>query len=261
MGLAYLFFAQSRMIYFPQPSSPEVVAAFVQGGGQRVDYETREGRQTAWLLPAVGNRVPERLWIVCAGNASQALSFADLQGSAGLEQDAFLLVDYPGYGVSTGKASPATIRESIRGAVPLAAKATGFPLEEIGTRGVVFGHSLGAAAALLGAEEFGVKRAVLLSPFTNTMDMARLILRAPLGWLVTHRFDNRARLASLKKRGGHVWIFHGAQDEVIPVTMGRSLANEMGAAATFREISGSRHNDLLEKGGEEILQTMREARR
>jgi predicted peptidase len=87
-----------------------------------------------------------------------------------------------------------------------------------------------------------------------------VVVHVPLGWLVRHRFDNRARLAALKQRGGHVWIFHGANDEAIPVWMGRALAEELGPTATYREIGDGWHNDLLDKNGTEIMQTMREAR-
>ncbi len=258
--LAYLFFFQSRMIYFPRHSSSKTVTAFLQSGGSRIEYQTTQGRETAWLLPAENNRVPEHLWIVCAGNASEALSLADLQDYSGLRQDAFLFVDYPGYGVSPGTPTPATIQENLRQAVPAAARATGFPLAEIESRGIAFGHSLGAAAALLGVEEFHLRRAVLLAPFTSAMEMTSIVVHAPLGWLVRHRYDNRARLAGLQKRGGHVWIFHGNDDGVIPERMGQTLAAELGSTATFREIPGGTHNDLLEKAHDDIIRAMHSAR-
>ena len=239
----------------------ETVARFEEAGGKRVEFQTTQGRETSWLLPAAENRPPEHFWIVCAGNASEALSLSDLQAYSGLRQDAFLFVDYPGYGVSEGSPAPETIVENLRKAVPLAAKAAGFPMSEMGTRGVVFGHSLGAAAALLAAEEFSVKRAVLLAPFTSTMEMTGVVVHLPLGWLVRHRFDNRARLGSLAKRGGHAWIFSGSDDGVVPVTMGRELSFELGRNGTFREVPGGGHNDLLEKAHDEFIQAMHDARK
>ena len=172
-----------------------------------------------------------------------------------------MLVDYPGYGVSEGAPSPSSIVENLRKAVPLAAQAAGFPLGEMGSRGLVFGHSLGAAAALLAAEEFQVKRAVLLAPFTSTMEMTGVVVHLPLGWIVRHRYDNRARLASLARRGGHAWIFSGSDDGIVPVTMGRELSVELGRNGTFHEVPGGGHNDLLKKAQSEIQQAMREARK
>ena len=260
VALLSLLVFQKKFIYFPQKSSPEVIASFLNLGGQRLDYETSQGHQTAWLKPAASGEIPEHFWIVCAGNASQALSLQWLQKESHLTKDAFLLVDYPGYGVSQGQPTPTTIRENLEKVVPLAAKATGFPLSEIQERGISFGHSLGSAATLLGAEVFGIRRAILLAPFTSTMEMTLVVVNLPLGWLVTHRFDNRARLAELKKRGGHVWIFHGENDLIIPASMGKTLARELGKSATYHEIPGGGHNDLFDKGGDNIFQAMREAR-
>ena len=109
VSFVYLF--QHRIIYFPQRSSSQVVGQFLGAGGRRIDYTTSQGKQAAWLLPARNGRAPERLWIVCAGNASQGLSLSILQEFSGLNEDAFLMIDYPGYGVGEGKPSPATIRE------------------------------------------------------------------------------------------------------------------------------------------------------
>jgi pimeloyl-ACP methyl ester carboxylesterase len=83
----------------------------------------------------------------------------------------------------------------------------------------------------------------------------------PLGWLVTHRFDNRAGLASLGQRGGHAWVFHGTDDEVIPVRMARLLTSEAGPTANFEEIPGGRHNNLLETGFRPIGAAMQAARK
>ncbi len=258
--LGGLFFGQSRLIYFPQKSPASVVGRFLESGGKRIDYKTSQGKQTAWLQPPLSGGAPERFWIVCAGNASQGLSLDWLQQAADLSKDAFLLIDYPGYGVSAGEPSPANIRENIEAAVPLAATATEFPLSEMGARGMVFGHSLGAAAALIGAESFGIRRVLLLTPFTSTMDMAAVVVHLPVGFLTTHRFDNRARLHALAERGGHAWIFHGSADETIPVTMSRELTAGLGDAATYREIAGAGHNELFGMAGPEIFQAMRDAR-
>lgn len=258
--LALLAIFQARFIYFPEHTPEGTIRAFLTAGGQRLDFRTSQGRQTAWLRPAKRAQPAERLWIVCAGNGSQALDMESLQADSGLADDAFLMVDYPGYGVSEGTPNPATIEENLRGAVPLACAACGIPVADLPARGQVFGHSLGCAAALLAAEHFGIKRAVLLAPFVSTMEMTKVMLHVPLGWLLTHRFDNRARLAALRTRGGHVWIFHGAEDQTIPVRMGRTLSSELGSAATFREVPGANHDYLLDLAHTEIYHAMREAR-
>ena len=260
-GLGLLAAFQSRFIYFPQSYQKAEMASFLEEGGERLEFTTSQGRQTAWLhLPVEGAGPPERVWIVTAGNGSMALDFAGLPELAGLHRDAFVFLDYPGYGVCEGKPHPRTILESLRAVGPLITERCQLPAGGLATKGIVFGHSLGAAVALMAAEEFGIRRAVLLAPFTSTMELSRELFKVPLGWLVTHRFDNRAALASLGQRGGHAWVFHGTDDEVIPITMARRLTSGAGPTASFEEIPGGRHNNLLETGFRPIGSAMQAAR-
>lgn len=259
-GLGMLSACQSRFIYFPNPYPDQQIADFLGAGGQRIDYPTAAGRQTAWLLLPGGGTVPERVWIVTAGNGSVALDFALLPLQAGLTKDAFLFFDYPGYGACAGKPHPDSIRESLRAAGPLIAERCQLPAGGLARHGIVWGHSLGAAAALIAAEEYGIRQAVLLSPFTSTMDMTREAFGVPLGFLLTHRYNNEARLSGLLAKGGKAWIVHGTEDEIIPVAMGRQLAALGRSAVHFQEISGARHNTLMKDALPEIVQAMKQAR-
>ena len=168
--------------------------------------------------------------------------------------------DYPGYGLCQGKPHPKAIRESLKMAGPLITERCQLPAGSLAGRGIVWGHSLGAAAGLIAAEEYDIRRAVLLSPFTSTMDMAKVAFGVPLGFLVTHRFDNEARLAGLIQRGGQAWILHGAGDEVIPVAMGRQLAVGGGNAVHFQEIPLAQHNSLMRDALASIITAMESAR-
>lgn len=256
--LAFLASCQHRLIYFPRPYRSGVPEVFCKKGGVAVETRTASGRQVSWLLkPKDGT--PERLWIVCGGNGALALEMEDI-ASFGSSRDAYLFFEYPAYGRCEGKPSPRTIRESLRTTIPAAAGLCGIPASDLPDKGLVFGHSLGAAVGLMGAEEFGIRKVVLVSPFTSTMDMASVMTHLPLGWLVWHRFDNRAGLRGLQQRGGHAWIIHGADDEAIPVRMGRTLAGEFPQTVTFREIPEGHHNDLFDLAPQAITEAMASAR-
>ncbi len=260
-GLVVLSACQSRFIYFPNPYPPQQIATFLKTGGERLEFTTSQGRQTAWLRLPPNGTPPEHVWIITAGNGSIALDFDDLPTQSGLSQDAFVFFDYPGYGLCTGKPHPNAIRESLQTLGPLITERCHLPAGSLATRGIVWGHSLGAAAALIAAEVYGIRQAVLLSPFTSTMAMTQVTLGVPLGFLVTHRFDNEARLASLIQRRGHAWILHGSADEVIPVSMSRQLVLNRGASVSYQEISDGRHNDLMQVALPEIIQAMAAARK
>ena len=259
--LIVLVLFQSKLIYFPAPYAREEVEEFTQSHGKRLSYETGCGKQSAWLIPPADGKRVDHLWIVCSGNGARALDMSEFCRALPFPGDAWLLVDYPGYGECEGSPSPDAIRENLRAIVPLAAKELDLSAEELPQRTCVFGHSLGCAAGLIAAEEFKLQRAVLCAPFTSMMDMTQVVLKVPLGFIVHHRFDNRARLASLRDAGGHAWIFHGASDEVIPVEMGRTLAAEFGVVVTFQEIPGADHNRIVPLASQKIIAAMGEASR
>ncbi|RYZ68919.1 MAG: hypothetical protein EOP09_08645, partial [Proteobacteria bacterium] len=101
---------QSRLIYFPRPYSGDEARDWKDlSGGKIVDYTTSQGKQRAFLQGELAN--PRNLWVVCAGNGSVALDWSHWFKDRVPAGDAWLLVDYPGYGNCEGKPSPGHIRE------------------------------------------------------------------------------------------------------------------------------------------------------
>jgi len=249
---------QSKLIYFPRPYGPGTTARWEQETrGKTIDFTTSQGKQRAFLQGDL--KSPENLWIVCGGNGTVALDWSDWLKVHGPPHDAWLLVDFPGYGDCQGSPSPARIRENLKAAVPLACEKIGWPENPDPKRLRFFGHSLGGAACLLAASEFGIQRGVLIAPFTSTMDMSRKVTGLPIGFLVWHRFDNSSRLAELTARGpGRVVILHGTDDEVIPVSMSRTLAAEQKNIVTLREIPGGRHNTIQERNADDVANALKE---
>lgn len=256
---ALLTGCQSKILYYPRPYPPGVAAKWsADTRGKCLDFTTSQGRQRAFLL---GNRAtPKRLWLVCGGNGTVVLEWSPWLRAHASQDDAWLLVDFPGFGDCEGSPNPSRIRETLAKAVPLAAAELGWSLPQDAGKLRFFGHSLGGAACLIAAADFQIQRGVLLAPFTSTMDMARVVVGLPVGFLVWHRFDNTARLGELAARGpGKVVILHGTQDEVIPVTMSHSLAASYPDLITFREIPDCHHNDVQEREPGALSAALRDA--
>lgn len=242
--LALLTACQSRLLYFPRPYEPGATAQWsARTKGIPVDFNTSQGRQREFLQ---GNlTAPRNLWIVCGGNGTLSLDWSEWIAQYAPKEDAWLLFDYPGYGACEGSPSPARIRESLQTGVPLALEKLGWQHDAKRGKLRFFGHSLGCAAALIAASEFNIQQGVLISPFTSTMDMSREVTGLPLGFLVWHRFNNAERLEELSRRGpGQVMIFHGLDDEVIPVAMSRRLAAKNKDVVQLIKIPGGRHNTI-----------------
>lgn len=247
---------QSRLIYFPRPCCAEQEALLNASQGRRMRYSTGQGGQTAFYIPPRADTeggagptppgLPQAVWLCFAGNGSLALDWLSFTGDWDA-RFAYLLIDYPGYGECEGSPSPARIRESAQAAVAALARELHTTPAELQPRLAVLGHSLGSAAALMAAEDLDIRRGVLLSPFTTMTDMGRRVLGWPLCHLNLHRFDNRKTLARVASReGARFVIFHGTEDEVIPVRMGMELAAAHPQAVRFHAVPHAHHNDLMD---------------
>lgn len=250
--LALLVSCQSKLIYLPRPYAAGSVQSWEkETQGNHIDFHTSQGTQRAFLQ---GNlKSPRNLWIVCGGNGTLALDWSPWLEAHASEKDAWLLVDFPGYGDCAGRPSPGHIRESLDMLLPITFEKLGWQKHPDPSRLRFFGHSLGCAACLLAATDFKIQRGVLISPFTSTMDMTRQVIGLPLGFLVWHRFDNSKRLTELTDRGpGKVIIFHGTSDGVIPTSMSRELAANHPTSVQLIEVPGGHHNDIQEIHAAEI---------
>jgi pimeloyl-ACP methyl ester carboxylesterase len=253
---------QSRFIYFPRLYEATHVQRWQKlTQGEVLAYETSAGKQQAYLFQPISRSKPQHLWLVCAGNGSVATDWTVFLNNGPPREDAYLLIDYPGYGANDGSPSPTKIRESIAKALLLARNRLDWDEKTLSERGRFFGHSLGAASALIGADDAGITRGVLLAPFTSTMEMTKEVLGVNLGFILWHRFDNIARLENITcDSAAKVEIFHGMADPVIPYRMSESLRKIAPDRISLHLVPRGGHNDLQEMNRREIIEAMHRVR-
>lgn len=238
---------QGRMIHPAQryTAGKAGVVASLPPQIQPVVYHTSEGDQTSFSFVPRGP-VPERLWLVCNGNASCALAWSGMLSEYGDPHAGYLLFDYPGYGVNEGSASPFAVQEAAVAAVEAWRLHLQLSRPELDRRMGVLGHSLGAAAALQYAAVHSVRRIIVAAPFTSMVDMGHHLLFWPCGYLIWHRYDNVAQLAEIARQVPRpsIIILHGAADTVIPPDMSAKLAQSWPEWVHRRVIAEQTHNDI-----------------
>jgi fermentation-respiration switch protein FrsA (DUF1100 family) len=229
---AFLFSAQRRMIFpgryageLRDDAFPGVERGFIEVPGAKVD---------AWWLPAVpGAPRPAPAVIFLHGNAEVidewAVSFDPLR-RAGI---GVLLLEYPGYGRSTGVATQVSVTDAAVAAWDLVAAKTG---EVDRDRIIALGRSVGGGGACALSQQRPLAALVLSSTFTGVRKYAR---RYGLpGILVRHPFDNEAAVRAFD---GPVLVQHGMRDGTIPFANGVRLAAAARDAELLRYQCG--HND------------------
>jgi uncharacterized protein len=258
LGLvALIFFKQHSMIYHPRPYNPSYAQA-LPTNSEEISYTLAFGKQTAFYIPPRDNRQPPaRLWIAFCGNGSLALDWTTILAGYPNFNDAFLLVDYPGYGKCEGYASIASMRASSDAALNTLAKRLRFSGEELESRLCTIGHSLGSAVAIDFAARHRVQRVVAISPFTTLREEAACIVGSPLSHLLIESYDNRSGIREIRERNpaAKIAIFHGTNDEVIPVRMGRELAREF-PFIDFFVVDGANHVGVLSEAHDKIIEWM-----
>jgi pimeloyl-ACP methyl ester carboxylesterase len=257
--VVFLVSCQESLIYYPKPYGAADLASIDSRGARHIEITTSQGHQVAFYLPSrkAPSQPPEFLWMVFGGNGSLALDYA----SETVGWDArfgYLFVDYPGYGLCQGTPNPARIEESIVTFKEKLQGELGWNDVEFRERTGIFGHSIGCAAGLIAADRLQLQSAVLCAPFTTMTDMAKRVIGWPLCYLNRHRFDNIARLNAITARGAQVRIFHGRDDQAIPISMSRKLAAKFPQNVRFTEVPDCGHNDVVSLAGPEIGQALRE---
>jgi pimeloyl-ACP methyl ester carboxylesterase len=152
-----------------------------------------------------------------------------------------LVLDYRGYGQSGG-------RPSERGVYRDALAAWDFLSlrpEIDSTRIAVYGRSIGTAVALYLATERPAAALILESAFSSGKAMAKRHYALVPTSLLTLRLNNLERAGQLDIP---LLSFHGTDDWIAPIEMGRAVA-AAGNAEEFVTFEGAGHNETYQVGG------------
>ena len=173
----------------------------------------------------------------CHGNAG---SLKDWQWEGWRIRDALnvsvLVWDYPGFGKSEGRPTPASVMSAGRAAVRAASEHAGVPENEI----IVMGRSIGAAVATGAACHAGARALVLESGFTSLRAMCERVVKwLPWGWILSEPMDSEKSVAGFH---GPVFVAHGTRDTVVPHAFGQRLFDAANEPKQFFSGNGD-HND------------------
>ena len=97
---------------------------------------------------------------------------------------------------------------------------------------------------------------VAISPFTTLREEAACIIGGLLSHLLIESYD-RSSITEIRKRNpeAKIAIFHGTDDEVIPVRMGNELAREF-PFIDFFAVEGANHVGVLSEAHDKIIHWM-----
>jgi uncharacterized protein len=220
---AYLYVAQRSFLYFP---TPETTLPQAERIALPVDGETL----CIWARPRDG---PGAV-IYFGGNGEDVA--ANFDGfTRAMPGRAIYLVNYRGYGGSTGTPSEATLFQD---ALAVYDWVKGRHADI-----AVIGASLGTGVAVYLASLRKVDRLVLVTPFDSIANVAQEKLRLfPIAILLRDKFDSASRVRSVSAK---TLVLIAEQDEMIPRARSDALvARFPEGQARVEVIRGATHNSI-----------------
>ena len=242
----------------PLPNDPQLLAQFQQRPQNlMLEFTTEQGRQVAYYLPPMQapDAPPQRIAILYPGINSLALGWLRFINLDDYPTTAYLLIDYPGRGLSAGGMRPEENYRNSLGA--LKALAEHFGVTQLAASLSLLGHSFGTGAALQFACLRPVERVVLVAPFN---DLKQAVRRQSwlLSLLMPSQIDNRQLIRQLlaEPQPPQIIILHGGRDTTLPIAMGRELAQLDPEKIVFHAFAEDDHVDILTRRRKLIFQEL-----
>lgn len=210
--LAATFWFQEKLLFFPQEIDANHNFNLPDNGNELFLKTTDNQTINAIFLRTKSPRVI----LYFHGNGTSLLSWQRIADIL-LPHGSVMMIDYRGYGKSTGTFSEAGFYTDAETAISYLIK-QGYTTNQI----IIYGRSLGSGIAI----EMGVRHKVggliLESPYTSVVDVGkkqRPYLLPQL--LLKYRFYS---LAKAPKITSPALIVHGVNDATIPIEHGRKMA-------------------------------------
>lgn len=228
-------YAMQRTLVFPKLADHVTAAAAGFPEAQEVALHTSDGeRLVAWY---VAPKPDKPLFIYFHGNGDTLNWRVSRDRMLVADGSGLLAVSYRGYEGSTGSPSEDGMHLDAEAAYAFAADHQITP-DHI----VLWGHSLGTGVAVWLAAERKIKALVLEAPYTSVADVAAMNYPLlPVRWLLWDQFHSDWLI---DKVTAPVLVFHGDNDDTIPISFGQRLFGLIKAPKCFVRFPHGGHGDL-----------------
>jgi pimeloyl-ACP methyl ester carboxylesterase len=245
---AYLFFAQSSIVYQPGKTTYKTPA---DAGLEYEDIviETADGiKISAWFVPV---KEAKGVVLFCHGNAGNITHRTETVAVFhGLGLSTFIF-DYRGYGKSEGKPTEEGTHLDAAAAWNYLLREKGVKPEEI----IIAGRSLGGPVASRLAAKTPPRALIVESSFSSVPDLAAgLYPYLPVRLLCRFAYNTGEYVKQVKCP---VLVIHSPDDGMIPFAHGKKIFEAANKPKRFMQIRGS-HNEGFSISGELYTRGLKE---
>ncbi len=235
-ALLYLF--QNSLIFYRQPLDPARVAQVNRNhpGAEEITIQTHDNEELhGWIVHRSGKK-PAPLLIYFGGNAEEVSWM--IEETAGLEGWSVLLMNYRGYGKSSGKPGEEYLLSDALRLYDHFAKRDYVDRKNI----AVMGRSLGTAMAIYLSANRDLSKTVLVSPFGSMASIASDNFPfIPVKLLMKHQFN---MLPYARKADNPMLTLVASNDNIIPARHSRELFKTWRGIKSWQVIEHTTHNTI-----------------
>ena len=229
-----LYFLQDKFLFHPKKLPSDYKYSF-DIPFQQIDLPVTEKKILSIVKFTVPDSLQKGIVLYFHGNRENINRYAKYANAFIKNGYEVWMMDYPGFGKSTGSRTERIINED-------AAQLYKMALHEASLeRVIIYGKSLGTGVAAKLASDRGCKRVILETPYYSIAALARhYFFMYPV--MTKYYFPTFERLPEIN---APITIFHGTKDEVIPYKQAKWLAEE-NKNVELITIPKGKHNNLPE---------------
>jgi uncharacterized protein len=245
--VALVYFFQTRLVYFPQIGREIAATPLAYGlAFEPVTIATADSEKlAAWWVPHERAAGAVLIFHGNAGNISHRLDYLTMFHRLGYSS---LIIDYRGYGRSTGSPSEEGTYRDAEAAWHWLTNEGSVAAGDI----VVFGESLGGAVASRLASRVKPRALVLASTFTSVPDLgAQVYPFLPVRLISRFSYDSRGAIKTVE---APILIAHSRDDDIVPFAHGKALYEAAGEPRQFLEMRGGHNDGFIFKREEWVAQ-------
>lgn len=234
VGGIVIYFFQDRFILQPKKLPSDYHFSFPIPF-QEVNIPVNNEKNINIIRFTVPDSIRKGVVLYYHGNKENIEHYASLASNFTNNQYEVWMMDYPGFGKSTGECTEKKLYEDAALVYQMAR--SGFSKDSI----IIYGKSIGTGIATWLASVKDCKKLILESPYYS-MDalLQHYLFIYPMQWLSKYHFPSNEYLPKVEVP---VTIFHGTDDEVIPFKQAEKLKKNHPETELI-EIEGGKHNDL-----------------
>ncbi len=232
-----LYFIQEKFLFHPVALAENYVFNFNTPFEEiTVPYNSTTTFHIVKFKPAV-DVLKKGAVIYCHGNMENISRYAPLAANFTQHGYEVWMMDYPGFGKSTGALSEEMMYKEVLEVYKITC-AVGYTPDSI----IIYGKSLGTGIAAQLASIRDCKRLILEAPYYSIENVAaRYFWMYPVDWMVHYKIPT---FQYLQKVTAPVTIFHGTNDDTISFSNSEKLKAFLKKNDELIPVTGGHHNDL-----------------